>query len=209
MSKKILSLIMVFVLLLGFASCAGAISSDTTKTRPSDESDKYAGMEAKVAIEIKDYGTITVELDPAKAPGTCANFLKLVDSGFYDGLTFHRIIKDFMIQGGDPQGNGLGGSGKNIYGEFSSNGYKANDIKHLRGVISMARSSGDNNSASSQFFIVHQDSPHLDGDYAAFGRVISGIEVVDKIAESVPVQDKNGTVAAADQPVITKIYIVN
>ena len=125
-------------------------------------------------------GKIELELYPEHAPKTVANFEKLVKEGFYDGLTFHRVIAGFMIQGGDPLGNGMGGSKEKIVGEFLSNGHQ-NPIKHTRGVISMARAF-DKNSASSQFFIMHQDSPHLDGQYAAFGKVVSGIEVVDEIA---------------------------
>ena len=128
-------------------------------------------------------GKITLELYPEKAPITVENFLKLVGEGFYNGLTFHRIIPGFMIQGGDPLGNGMGGAEKKIKGEFRSNGVD-NDLKHERGVISMARSY-DPNSASSQFFIMHKTSPHLDGQYAAFGRVIEGMDVVDEIA-SIP-----------------------
>ncbi len=136
-----------------------------------------------VIIEMENRGAIEIELCPDKAPLTVANFVKLVKSGFYDGLTFHRIIPGFMIQGGDPEGTGMGGSKETIKGEFASNGVP-NDLKHTRGVISMARSSYPN-SASSQFFIMHADAPHLDGNYAAFGKVISGIETVDEIA-SVP-----------------------
>ncbi|MBO4359321.1 MAG: peptidylprolyl isomerase [Eubacteriaceae bacterium] len=136
-----------------------------------------------VIIKIKDGGRICLELDRDAAPATVDNFLSLVREGFYDGLTFHRIISGFMIQGGCPLGNGTGGSGKHITGEFAANGFD-NPIRHVRGVISMARSS-DPNSASSQFFIMHQDAPHLDGQYAAFGRVVEGMEEVDRIA-SVP-----------------------
>ena len=124
---------------------------------------------------------IKLELYPDKAPITVANFEKLVSKGFYDGLCFHRVIKGFMIQGGDPLGNGTGGADEDIKGEFAANGVP-NDIKHVRGVISMARSMMPN-SASSQFFIMHKDAPHLDGQYAAFGRVVEGIEVVDEIAD--------------------------
>lgn len=134
-----------------------------------------------VLIEMEDGATMKVELYPEYAPKTVANFEKLVKEGFYDGLTFHRVISGFMIQGGDPQGTGMGGSDETIPGEFSSNGFKKNTLKHTRGVISMARSSMPN-SASSQFFIMHQDTPSLDGSYAAFGKVIEGIEEVDKIA---------------------------
>ena len=133
-----------------------------------------------VKIEMENGGIITLELDPAAAPITVANFEKLVKEGFYDGLIFHRVISGFMIQGGDPTGTGMGGSDEKIKGEFAANGVN-NPIKHKRGVISMARSSMPN-SASSQFFIMHADAPHLDGSYAAFGHVTSGIEVVDEIA---------------------------
>ena len=133
-----------------------------------------------VIIEMDNGALIKIELDEKAAPITVANFKKLVKRGFYDGLTFHRVIKGFMIQGGDPTGTGMGGSEERIKGEFASNGVN-NPLKHTRGVISMARSM-DPDSASSQFFIMHQDAPHLDGSYAAFGRVVEGIEAVDEIA---------------------------
>ena len=157
----------------------------------------------KVKITIKNYGNIEVELNEAVAPITVQNFLSLVDSHFYDGLTFHRIIDGFMIQGGDPLGNGTGGSPNKIKGEFLSNGIP-NSISHKRGVISMARAQ-DKNSASSQFFIVHRDSQFLDGEYAGFGEVTSGIEVVDAITQNTKVEDKNGTVKKENQPVIESI----
>lgn len=135
-----------------------------------------------VVIELENGKKIKLELYPDKAPITCENFEKLVREGFYDGLIFHRVIKGFMIQGGDPQGTGMGGSKEKIKGEFAMNGVP-NDLKHTRGVISMARSMNPN-SASSQFFIMHKDAPHLDGQYAAFGKVVEGIEAVDEIAES-------------------------
>ena len=134
----------------------------------------------KAIIEVNKFGTIEVELDPNVAPLTVENFVKLANQGFYKGLTFHRVIKGFMIQGGCPKGNGTGGPGYTIKGEFSANGVN-NPLKHTRGVISMARAM-DPNSAGSQFFIMHQDAPHLDGQYAAFGKVTKGIEVVDAIA---------------------------
>ena len=134
----------------------------------------------KAIIEVNKFGTIEVALDPSVAPLTVENFVKLANKGFYNGLTFHRVIKGFMIQGGCPKGNGTGGPGYSIKGEFSANGVN-NPLKHTRGVISMARAM-DPNSAGSQFFIMHQDAPHLDGQYAAFGKVTSGIEVVDAIA---------------------------
>ena len=132
-------------------------------------------------LKIKDFGEIKVELDEKAAPITVENFVKLANKGFYNGLTFHRVIRGFMIQGGCPKGNGMGGPGYTIKGEFKANGVD-NPIKHTRGVISMARAM-DPNSAGSQFFIMHKDAPHLDGQYAAFGRVAEGIEVVDAIAE--------------------------
>jgi peptidyl-prolyl cis-trans isomerase B (cyclophilin B) len=142
-----------------------------------------------VTIEMENGKTIKVELFPEVAPNTVNNFIELVKKGFYDGVIFHRVIKGFMIQGGDPQGIGVGGPGYSIKGEFSSNKVN-NPLKHSRGVISMARSMMPN-SAGSQFFIMHQDSPHLDGQYAAFGEVIEGIEVVDEIANTkTGVQDK-------------------
>lgn len=136
-----------------------------------------------VVIEMENGGVIELELCPEAAPKTVANFLKLVNQGFYDGLIFHRVIPGFMIQGGDPQGNGMGGAKENIVGEFRANGFD-NPIKHERGVISMARAYNPN-SASSQFFIMHAAAPHLDGQYAAFGKVVSGMDVVDEIA-SIP-----------------------
>ena len=160
-----------------------------------------------VEIKIKNSGTIKLELYPEKAPKTVANFEKLAKEGFYDGLTFHRVISGFMIQGGDPMGNGMGGSEENIPGEFAANGFD-NPIRHERGVISMARAQ-DPNSASSQFFIMHAKASHLDGSYAAFGHVISGMEVVDAICANTPVTDSNGTVAAANQPVITAITVID
>ena len=160
-----------------------------------------------VEITVKDYGKIKLELDADVAPITVTNFIKLVKNKFYDGLTFHRIMYGFMIQGGDPKGNGTGGSDEEIVGEFSKNGHE-NNILHKRGVISMARGSHSMDSASSQFFIVQQDSPHLDGSYAAFGHVISGMSVVDKLS-IIPVLDSNGTVAKENQPVIESIRVVS
>ncbi len=135
----------------------------------------------QAVIEMDSGKKITLELYPHKAPNTVNNFLFLASSGFYDGLVFHRVIKGFMIQGGDPLGTGVGGPGYKIKGEFLVNGYKKNDVKHLRGVISMARAQ-DYNSAGSQFFIMHANAAYLDGQYAAFGKVIEGMDVVDEIA---------------------------
>ena len=154
-----------------------------------------------------DHDYINVELDADVAPITVTNFINLANDGFYDGLTFHRIIKGFMIQGGDPLGNGTGGSDNKIKGEFSNNGIE-NSLSHTRGAISMARSS-NNDSASSQFFIVHKDSTYLDGNYACFGYVTDGMDIVDKICANVKATDDNGTVAKNNQPIITKIAVID
>lgn len=159
-----------------------------------------------VEISVKNYGKITLELDGDAAPKTVKNFVSLVSDGFYDGLTFHRIMPNFMIQGGDPQANGFGGSSKKIYGEFASNGWD-NPISHVRGVISMARGD-DPDSASSQFFICNADSTFLDGKYAAFGRVVSGMEVVDAITEDYAIF--NGVINDKSiQPVIEYIKVID
>ena len=150
---------------------------------------------------------ITIYLYPDQAPNTVANFISLANSGFYDGLTFHRIIDGFMIQGGDPKGDGSGGTDQNIKGEFSENGVK-NDISHVRGTVSMARSN-DYNSASSQFFIVQSDSTFLDGQYAGFGHVTSGMDIVDQICKDAQTEDSNGTVSWWNQPKITSIRILD
>ena len=158
-------------------------------------------------ITVANYGTITVELNRDEAPITVDNFVQLAGNGFYDGLTFHRIMEGFMMQGGDPDGNGTGGSGYNVTGEFSANGVD-NQISHTRGTISMARSS-DYDSASSQFFIVHEDSTFLDGQYAGFGHVVEGMEYVDAICTDAQPTDSNGTIPAEQQPVIESIVIRN
>jgi len=224
-SKKIISLILCILFLFCFAGCGDNDKPEetytTTQTNSSEKNDSNSSVvtdeniaeekaETKAGnyraiIKIKNYGKIELALYGDKAPVTVANFVKLAKSGFYDGLTFHRIINGFMIQGGDPMGSGMGGSDENIVGEFKSNGFD-NDIKHERGVISMARSY-DPNSASSQFFIMHAAAEHLDGEYAAFGKVLSGMEVVDKIAQETPVVDNNGTVLKENQPVIESIVI--
>ncbi len=193
--KKIFAFAAALALLLGILTACG-----------SGNSDELSGKH-HVEIVIRDYGTIAVELDADAAPITVANFLKLAKSGFYDGLTFHRIINGFMMQGGDPEGTGMGGSSEKIKGEFSANGVK-NDLSHTRGAISMARSQAMD-SASSQFFIVHQDSTFLDGQYACFGYVTDGMDVVDAICETVPVVDNNGTVQDGHQPVMDTIRVID
>lgn len=168
--------------------------------------EEYLTGKYNIEIHVKEKGIIYVELDADSAPITVTNFIDLAKSGFYDGLTFHRVVDGFMIQGGDPQGDGYGGSEKKIKGEFPNNGVD-NPLKHTRGAISMARSMIPD-SASSQFFIVHQDSPSLDGDYAVFGYVTEGIEVVDDICVTSTGQDFNGVLPAENQPIIESIVVV-
>ena len=188
MLKIVFALSLVFVMTFSFAACS--------------DKENYTAV-----IDIENYGKITLTLDADATPKTVANFVKLAKSGFYDGLTFHRIMEGFMMQGGDPEGTGMGGSDETIVGEFSDNGYE-NSISHIRGTISMARNGYDYNSASSQFFIVHKDSTFLDGQYAAFGRVTDGMDVVDKVCEDAKPTDDNGTIPASEQPVIKSITIV-
>lgn len=222
MKKKFSFLLVLAVLVMGLSACGGSKSDTTSETKATkapkatETAEATKKPESKTTdtkgkhhakIKVKDYGTIEVELDGDTAPITVANFIKLVNEKFYDGLTFHRIMSGFMIQGGDPLGNGTGGSDETIKGEFSSNGVE-NNISHKRGVISMARSS-DQDSASSQFFIMHQDSTYLDGEYAAFGKVTKGMKVVDKICEDATPTDGNGTIEKADQPVIESIRMVD
>lgn len=222
MKKKFSFLLVLAVLVMGLSACGSSKSDTTSETKATkapkatETADVTKEPESKTTdtkgkyhakIKVKNYGTIEVELDGDTAPITVANFIKLVNEKFYDGLTFHRIMSGFMIQGGDPLGNGTGGSDETIKGEFSSNGVE-NNISHKRGVISMARSS-EPDSASSQFFIMHQDADYLDGQYAAFGKVTKGMSVVDKICEDVTPTDGNGTVEKADQPVIESIRMVD
>ena len=157
-------------------------------------------------IEVQDYGSIRIALNEEAAPETVANFISLAESGFYDGLTFHRVVAGFMIQGGDPNGDSTGGSDQTITGEFSANGIE-NPLSHTRGTVSMARMANDYNSASSQFFIMQADYPELDGQYAAFGQVVSGMEVVDEICATVIASTAQGQVLPENQPVITSITI--
>lgn len=217
MKKSILFVLCMTLFLMLFSGCnavytGSTTTSDTTQgsiatnTESTEEVELLSGLH-HVEIEVANYGTIKLELDADTAPITVTNFIKLANEGFYNGLTFHRIIDGFMIQGGDPLGNGTGGSGQTIKGEFSSNGVE-NDIAHARGVISMARSRLMD-SASSQFFIMHRDKPHLDGDYAAFGYVTEGMEVVDAICANTKVEDKNGSVKPENQPVITSITVID
>lgn len=217
MKRTILFVLCMTLFLMLFSGCNAVYTGSTTtsnttqgsiatNTESTEEVELLSGLH-HVEIEVANYGTIKLELDADTAPITVTNFIKLANEGFYNGLTFHRIIDGFMIQGGDPLGNGTGGSGQTIKGEFSSNGVE-NDIAHVRGVISMARSRFAD-SASSQFFIMHRDKPHLDGDYAAFGYVTEGMKVVDAICANTKVEDKNGSVKPENQPVITSITVID
>lgn len=199
---SILCTLLVLTVCVFATGCGG--NEESSSNEPSVEATEKASGPVAV-IDIKDHGKITVELDPNVAPITVENFKKLANEGFYNGLTFHRIINGFMMQGGDPSADGTGGSSETIKGEFYNNGVP-NDLSHTRGAISMARSN-DPNSASSQFFIVHQDSKHLDGQYAAFGYVTDGMDIVDEICENTPVTDDNGTVEKKNQPIINSITI--
>lgn len=185
------------------AASASAVPSSSASSCVTSASGEYASGTHHATIEVEGYGAIKLELDADVAPVTVANFAKLAGEGFYDGLTFHRIIEGFMAQGGDPNGNGTGGSDEKIVGEFSDNGHP-NSISHVRGTISMARSQAYN-SASSQFFIMQTDTPSLDGQYAAFGHVTEGMDVVDAMCEAARPTDNNGTIAAADQPRIASV----
>lgn len=215
LSIKSLSFMCAIFLIASMAvlgGCSGSTSSSETSSKATEAVSESSANDENLlsgkfnaVIDIKDYGKISLELDADTAPITVTNFVKLAKEGFYDGLTFHRIIKGFMMQGGDPTGTGAGGSDKEIKGEFAQNGVK-NNISHVRGVISMARSQLYD-SASSQFFIVHEDSTFLDGQYAGFGHVTEGMEIVDKICEETPVTDSNGTVAEGKKPVINTITI--
>ena len=218
--KKILALIMSLLLVVTLSGCANTslTSSDDTNKQDDTTQDETNNqqqipsftteMEAdyEVTMEFENYGTVVLGLDEDKAPKTVQNFVKLVEEGYYDGLTLHRIMEGFMMQGGDPTGTGFGGSDEEIEGEFMANGFFTNNLSHVRGAISMARSQ-DPNSASSQFFIVHENSEFLDGNYAAFGYVTSGIEVVDAICSEAEPTDNNGSIDAEDQPVISKVEV--
>ncbi len=200
--KKVSVILLAVVMVLSLFACK---KSDSTSDVQQNNTETQLAGKHHVVISVRDYGDIKVELDADAAPITVTNFIKLANEGFYDGLTFHRIISGFMIQGGDPSGDGTGGSDTKIKGEFADNGV-TNNLSHKRGAISMARSSS-NNSASSQFFIVHKDSTYLDGKYACFGYVTDGMEVVDKICSQVKPVDDNGKVNKENQPVIEKVTV--
>ena len=198
--KRTICILLAALALLTLGACG-------KKTAAANEAGEPFRTVRHAEITVRDYGTIKLELDEGSAPITVANFIKLAQSGFYDGLTFHRIMDGFMIQGGDPKGNGTGGAEEKIKGEFSQNGVP-NPIRHVKGVISMARAK-DPDSASSQFFITVADATFLDGGYAAFGRVTEGMEIAEKIAKDARPVDNNGTIPPEQQPVIESIVITD
>ncbi|MBR1497122.1 MAG: peptidylprolyl isomerase [Oscillospiraceae bacterium] len=228
--QKLLAALLAGAGLLALAACGGSAPQAAPEPSPSpvqaapaletpeprQESPVPASSLRHAEIEVEGYGTISLELDAATAPITVGNFVKLAQSGFYDGLTFHRIMDGFMIQGGDPEHNGSGGSEEYIKGEFAANGVE-NNISHVKGVISMARAGRDNpytgvkanDSASSQFFIMVADGPFLDGQYAAFGRVTDGLDIVERIAKDARPIDNNGTVPYEQQPVMTRVTVTD
>lgn len=220
--KRLISIILMAALLsLCLTGCGDTrenVDKSTAKTTKKESfaekkdagtsNSQYLTGKHHAEIVIAEYGKLELELDADVAPITVTNFVNLAKKGFYNGLTFHRIMSGFMIQGGDPNGDGTGGSEETIKGEFKSNGIE-NTMSHKRGVISMARTQNDPDSASSQFFIVQADSDFLDGDYAAFGKVTAGMDIVDKICQSVQPIDNNGTVPADQQPKITAIKVID
>ena len=217
MKKTGIFVILCLALLLsacgGQTPAATQTTAETPAAEPAAESSADGGLAPDdpglrhVEITVRDYGVIKLELNEKVAPITVANFVKLAQDGFYDGLTFHRIMDGFMIQGGDPLGNGTGGASESIQGEFSLNGFD-NPISHVKGVISMARAQ-DPNSASSQFFITVDDATFLDGSYAAFGWVTEGMDVVEQIARDARPIDNNGTIPPEEQPVIESIVVLD
>ena len=203
--KKLLCVLLTLLTLLALCAC-GSGDAAPAQTGSADAAGTVSGLH-HAELAVRGYGTIVLELDADAAPITVANFLKLAESGFYDGLTFHRIMDGFMIQGGDPDGDGFGGSEETIKGEFAQNGVD-NPISHVKGVISMARAN-DPNSASSQFFITVADATFLDGAYAAFGHVTEGMEIAEQIAKDAEPIDNTGTVPRGQQPVIESITVVD
>lgn len=203
MKKRVLIAAIFAVLVCMLAGCS---KNNNMEEGTLTNKDNLLSGTYNVEMEVENYGTIALTLDADIAPVTVTNFMKLVEEGFYNGLTFHRVIDGFMIQGGDPNGDGSGDSERKIQGEFAANGI-TNNLSHVRGVISMART-GKPNSASCQFFIIQEEALHLDGYYAAFGQVTSGMEVVDAICKTVPVEDDNGTVLPENQPIIKEIRVV-
>lgn len=217
MKKLMMGIVCAFLLVLSACSNSGAQTKQESAAQKKDAEAELkiedlpgsveGGKKYTAVITVKDYGPITLTLDEGVAPETVKNFVKLANEGFYNGLTFHRIMDGFMIQGGDPNGNGTGGSSQNVKGEFLSNGFN-NTLSHKKGVISMARAM-DPNSGSSQFFIMDEDNASLDGNYAAFGYVTEGMDIVQKIADDAKPTDNNGTIEKDQQPVIESITITD
>lgn len=210
--KKAICLFLTAMLVLSLCACGADTSTAAPAATPAPaaaapDGDQGAQTLRHAEITVRGYGAIKLELYADIAPITVENFCSLAESGFYDGLSFHRIMDGFMIQGGDPLGNGTGGADKTIKGEFALNGVD-NPISHVKGVISMARAN-DPDSASSQFFITVADASFLDGSYAAFGRVTEGMEIAEQIAHDARPVDNNGTIPPADQPVIESIVITD
>lgn len=203
--RRFTATLLTFCLLLGLSACGKEEGGDTPSS--TNEFAVYHSDKDYIAVlDIKDYGTITLRLLTDVAPTTVNNFVTLAESGFYNGLTFHRIMSGFMMQGGDPDGDGTGNTGSFIKGEFAVNGYN-NPLPHKRGVLSMARGGYSYDSASCQFFIMHVDYPSLDGQYAAFGYVTDGMDVVDAVCKAAKPTDDNGTIPAEKQPVITSLTV--
>ncbi len=200
--KKIIKIISL-VLALTFVFCACSNGNEETTTSPAEDTTLFDSDASNqlVKFTMENGGSFIIELYPEYAPATVENFVNLVSEGFYDGLTFHRVVEDFMAQGGDPEGTGMGGSDKKIKGEFINNGFTQNTLSHTRGVISMARSSNPN-SASSQFFICYGDATFLDGDYAAFGMVTEGMEVVDSFLEIERTIGNDGALSSPVEPIV-------
>ncbi len=205
--RRTLCVLLALLMLPALAACGRKTEPDPAAAPAAESAAETFQTVRHAEITVKDYGVIKLELDEGTAPITVANFIKLAQSGFYDGLTFHRIMDGFMIQGGDPKGNGTGGADEKIRGEFLQNGVP-NPISHVKGVISMARSQ-DPDSASSQFFITVADATFLDGGYAAFGRVTEGMEIAEQIAKDARPVDNNGTIPPEQQPVIESIVITD
>ena len=205
--RRTLCVLLALLMLPALAACGRKTEPDPAAAPAAESAAETFQTVRHAEITVKDYGVIKLELDEGTAPITVANFIKLAQSGFYDGLTFHRIMDGFMIQGGDPKGNGTGGADEKIRGEFLQNGVP-NPISHVKGVISMARSQ-DPDSASSQFFITVADATFLDGGYAAFGRVTEGMEIAEQIAKDARPVDNNGTIPPEQQPVIESIVVTD
>lgn len=198
MKIKLSAFALILLILIGICGCESGL--------PYEKEEKLYGTHTAI-MTIKDFGEVKIELYGDIAPVTVANFVKLIKKGFYDGLTFHRVIQDYMIQGGDPNGDGSGNSATRIYGEFKNNGFE-NSLKHEKGVISMARSR-DYNSASCQFFIMLVDESRLNGDYAAFGKVIEGMDIIEAVAVSIKSTGSNGEISEDKQPIIEKIEMLD